>query len=249
MALQRQQRPGIGALRARNDAALAWLLLAGLALACGHGSVRGQQQPSVAPNPGIYTCIDDKGKLRTADRLIVECSDREQRVLNKDGSVKRIVPPTLTAEERAERDAQLRKEMEEKAAYNDAVRRDRNLKVRFPNEATHNRARESALEAVRASMRASAQRIKELEVERRPLQEEAEFYRGRQVPQRLKQQLEANETSVAAQRELMQTQESELQRVNRIYDVELEHLRKLWKGAPPGSISLVSAPLAQSEPR
>jgi len=248
LALQRQQQPGIGARRVRNDAALAWLLLAGLTLACGHGAVRGQ--PAGSPTAaGIYTCIDDKGRLRTADRLIADCSDREQRVLNKDGSVKRIVPPILTAEERAEREAQARKEFEEKAAYNDAVRRDRNLKNRYPNEATHNKARESALEAVRTSMRASAQRIKDLETERKPLQDEADFYRGRQLPSRLKQQLEANETSAAAQRELMQTQESELLRVNRIYDLELEHLRKLWKGAPPGSISLVSAPVAQTEPR
>jgi len=247
LALQRRQQQSICAPRARN-AALVGLLLAGLALACGHGSARAEQ-PSTSSVAGIYTCVDEKGKLRTADRPIAECSDREQRVLNKDGSVKRIVPPTLTAEERAEREAQARKEFEEKAAYSDAVRRDRNLKNRYPNEAVHNKARESALEAVRASMRASAQRIKDLEVERKPLQDEADFYRGRPVPARLKQQLEANETSVAAQRELMQTQESELLRVNRIYDMELEHLRKLWKGAPPGSISLVSAPLVQSEPR
>ena len=225
------------------------LLLVATALICIHGAARGEQPDGGGSVAGIYTCIDDRGKLKTADRPIAECSDREQRVLNKDGSVKRIVPPTLTAEERAEREARERKEFEEKAAYNDAVRRDRNLKNRYPNEAVHNKARESALEAVRSSMRASAQRIKELESERKPLQDEADFYRGRQLPSRLKQQLEANETSVAAQRELMQTQESELQRVNRIYDLELEHLRKLWKGAPPGSISLVSAPVAHSEPR
>ena len=248
MALQRRRQQSIGAPCARNDAALAWWLLAGLTLACGHGSVRAQL-PSAPSFAGIYTCVDDKGRLRTADRPIAECSDREQRVLNKDGSVKRIVPPTLTAEERAEREALARKELEEKAAYSDAVRRDRNLKNRYPNEAAHNKARESALEAVRTSMRASAQRIKDLEIERKPLQDEADFYRGRQLPSRLKQQIEANETSVAAQRELMQTQESELLRVNRIYDLELEHLRKLWKGAPPGSISLVSAPLVQTEPR
>jgi putative cell wall-binding protein len=155
----------------------------------------------------------------------------------------------MTAEERVDREARERKEFEERAAYNDAVRRDRNLKNRYPNEAAHNKARESALEAVRASMRASVQRVKELETERKPLQDEADFYRGRQLPSRLKQQLEANDTSVAAQRELIQTQEAELMRVNRIYDLELEHLRKLWRGAPPGSISLVSAPLVQTEPR
>ena len=198
---------------------------------------------------GIYTCTDDRGIRRTSDRPIVECIDREQRVLNADGSVKRIVPPTLTAEERAEREAAERKMAEERAALNDAVRRDRNLKARFPNEAAHQRAREAALEVVRIGMRTSQQRIKELEAERKPLSEEAEFFRGRSFPARLKQQLEANETSVAAQRDLIQTQEAELSRVNRIYDAELEHLRKLWNGARPGSLSLVSAPAVAPDSR
>ena len=249
MALQRRQPLSIAAARARSDAALGALLLIAAALAGGHGGAHAQQANNGAAGAGIYTCIDDKGRPRTADRPIAECSDRDQRVLNKDGSLRQVVPRTLTAEERAEREARERKELEEKAAYNDAVRRDRNLKSRYPNEAAHNKARESALEAVRASMRTSAQRVKELETERKPLQDEADFYRGRQLPSRLKQQLDANETSVAAQRELIQTQEAELQRVNRIYDLELEHLRKLWRGAPPGSISLVSAPMAQGEPR
>ena len=247
MALLRWQPPRIVARRTRGNVAFGALLLVVGALAW-HGCARAQSSNSSSVT-GIYTCIDDKGKPRTADRPIVECSDREQRFLNKDGSLRRIVPPTLTAEERAEREARERKESEERNAYNDAVRRDRNLKNRYPNEAAHNKARESALEAVRASMRASAQRVKELETERKPLQDEADFYRGRQLPSRLKQQLEANDTSVAAQRELIQTQEAELLRVNHIYDLELEHLRKLWKGAAPGSISLVSAPLVQTEPR
>lgn len=202
-----------------------------------------------ARSVGIYTCIDDKGVRRTADRPIAECSDREQRVLNADGSLKRVVPATLTSEERAEREAAERKAAEERAAMNDAVRRDRNLKARFPTEAAHQRAREAALEIVRVGMRASQQRIKDLQAERKPLTEEAEFFRGRQVPARLRQQIEANETSVAAQRDLVLTQEAELVRINRIYDNELEHLRKLWNGARPGSISLVSAPAAGAEQR
>jgi putative cell wall-binding protein len=196
---------------------------------------------------GIYTCTDDRGIRRTSDRPIVECIHREQRVLNADGSLKHIVPPTLTAEERAEREAAERKMAEERAALNDAVRRDRNLKARFPNQAAHQKAREAALEVVRIGMRTSQQRVKELQAERKPLSEEAEFFRGRSLPARLKQQIEANETSVAAQRDLIHTQEAELARINRIYDAELEHLRKLWNGARPGSISLVSAPTAQPD--
>ena len=243
MAVQRARTTNIAAARVRRAAAL------GAALVLGAGAVwthKAQAQPR--STVGIYTCTDDRGIRRTSDRPIVECIDREQRVLNADGSVKRIVPPTLTAEDRAEREAAERKMAEERAALNDAVRRDRNLKARFPNEVAHQRAREAALEVVRIGMRTSQQRIKELEAERKPLAEEVEFYRGRAMPARLKQRMEANDTSVAAQRDLIQTQEAELLRVNRIYDAELEHLRKLWNGARPG-FSLVSAPAAQAESR
>jgi len=218
--------------------AAATFAAAGLALFAAAVSPAAAQTTNAGPSGGIYTCTDDKGQRRVSERPIAECSDREQRILNKDGSLKRTVPPTLTPDERAEREAAERKLAEERAAYNDAVRRDRNLKARFPNEATHNKAREASLEAVRVAMRASNQRLKELDTERKPLAEEAEFFRGRTLPARLKQQLEANETSVAAQRELIQTQEAELVRVNRIYDIELEHLRKLWSGARPGSVGL-----------
>src|SRR3990167_9160644 len=91
--------------------------------------------------PAIYTCIDANGKRLTSDRPIVECSTREQRLLNPDGSVKCIVPPTLTADERAEQEARERQALVARAAQKDAIRRDRNLMVRFPDEAAHNKAR------------------------------------------------------------------------------------------------------------
>lgn len=239
MALQRAQTTSPAAPLARHAAALGRVLLLAALWCASQGTARAQPADS---NGGIYTCVDNRGQKRVSERPIAECTDREQRVLNKDGSLKRIMPPTLTAEERAERDAAERKQAEERAALNDAVRRDRNLKARFPNEAAHQKAREAALEVVRVAMRTSQQRLQDLETERKPLNSEVEFYRGRIMPARLKQQIEANETSVAAQRDLIQTQEAELVRINRLYDSELEHLRKLWNGARPGSISLVSAP-------
>ena len=41
---------------------------------------------AAGPAP-IYTCTDASGKKLTSDRPIAECSAREQRVLNADGSV------------------------------------------------------------------------------------------------------------------------------------------------------------------
>jgi len=194
------------------------------------------QAPARPPATAIYTCIDDKGRRITADRPIAECTGKEQQVLNRDGSLRMVLPPTLTAEERAEKEARDRAEKEARAAAADAVRRDRNLMARFPNEEAHNRAREAAIDTVRVAIRTTEQRLRALAAERKPLQDEAEFYQGRTLPPKLKSAIDANDAAVEAQRGSQATQEAELGRINRLYDAELERLRRLWSGAPAGSL-------------
>lgn len=196
------------------------------------------------PEAGIYTCVDDAGNRLTADRPIPQCAHKEQRVLNRDGSLKFVHPPTLTADERAAVEARERREAELRAARADAARRDRNLMARFPNEEAHQKAREAALDTVRLAIRASESRLKELAAERKPLINETEFYVGKPLPPRLKQQLDANEVAAEAQRIAMANQEAELGRINRLYDIELDRLRRLWSGTPPGSMGLLPGPQA-----
>lgn len=192
--------------------------------------------------PGqIYSCVDAKGNKLTSDRPIAACADREQRVLNADGSVRQVMPPTPTADERAEQEAAERRAAIERAAQKDAVRRDRNLLTRFPDEATHQRAREAALDDVRKALHNYEERLKALAAERKPLQDEAEFYVGRELPAKLRQAFDANDAAVEAQRTLIANQDAEMVRINKLYDVELERLRRLWSGAQPGSMGSLPA--------
>lgn len=188
-----------------------------------------------AQGGGIYSC-EVNGKRITSDRPIAECLTREQRLLNSDGSVRRIVPPTMTADERAvaeEREAQAALE---RANRREWVRRDRNLLQRFPNQAAHDKAREAALEDVRKGLKVSESRLERLQKERKPLDDETEFYVGKPLPVKLKQQLEGNEAATEAQRTLIANQQAELVRINALYDAELERLRRLWAGALPGTL-------------
>jgi hypothetical protein len=203
--------------------------------------VHAQGSPKPASAAGIYTCTDDQGRKITADRPIASCTAKEQRVLNRDGSLKAIYPPILTVEERAAKEAQERKLAELRAAQADAVRRDRNLLARYPSEAPHKKAREAALDTVRAAMKATEQRLRELQAEREPLMAEAEFYPNRPLPPKLRGQIDANDAAAAAQRQAALNQEAELERVNRLYDAELARLKLLWAGAVPGSLGPLSA--------
>lgn len=196
--------------------------------------------------PPIYSCVDANGKRLTSDRPILECNNREQRVLNPDGSVNKIVPPTPTADERAEMEARERAADAERAARLDAIRRDRNLLARFPNEAAHRKARESALDDVRKAVRVSEARVALLKQERKPLTDEAEFYVGKPLPAKLRQQLDGNDAATEAQRTLIQNQQAEVVRINALYDAELERLKKLWAGATPGSMGSLAAAASAS---
>ena len=207
-----------------------WALLAALALAA---AVPAWGQPA---DGRIYSCIDANGKRLTSDRTIPECAAREQRVLNSDGSVRRVVPPTLTADERADAETREREAQADRVTKQDAIRRDRNLVARFPNEAAHAKARAVALDDVRNSVRISEARVKLLTIERKPLLDETEFYVGKPLPSKLKAALDANDASLAAQRTLIQNQESEVGRIDGLYDAELARLKKLWAGAPAGSL-------------
>jgi hypothetical protein len=200
------------------------------------------QTATPASAVGIYSCIDDKGRRLTSDRPIPECNGREQRVLNKDGSLRMVKPPPMTADERADQEAAERKAALLRAAQNDAVRRDRNLITRFPDEASHRKAREAALDTVRAAIKATEARLVELASERKPLLDESEFYKGKALPAHLKQQIDANDAAVDAQRASAQNQTAELGRINRLYDAELERLKRLWAGAQPGSLGPTAPP-------
>jgi hypothetical protein len=217
-------------------AALCWLAAASPVLAAD------------APTPRIYQCTLPDGRRVTSDKPIVECmsAGKSQRELNKDGSVKGVVEAPLTEEEKAEREQIARQRDAERTAQEIEIRRDRDMLKRYPSEAAHGKARARALDDVATSVRNSEARIKLLLQERKPLENEKEFYVGKTLPNRLKLQLDANDAALEAQRSLVQNQQTEIVRVNKLYDDELARLKKLWAGAQPGTLGPVSAATAQS---
>jgi len=207
------------------------------AVLCGFSSLQ-TIQAAEPISPRIYQCVLPDGRKVTSDKPIAECMNvgKPQRELNKDGSEKAIVEAPLTEDEKAERDRIRRQREAERTAYETEVRRDRDMLKRFPNEAAHGKAREKALDDVATSVRNSEARVKLLLQERKPLLDEAEFYLGKSLPNKLKLALDANDASLEAQRSLVQNQQIEVVRINALYDADLARLKKLWAGAMPGTV-------------
>jgi hypothetical protein len=209
------------------------------------------QAPTSGQSSGtkmIYSCMDERGRRLTADRPIAECIAREQRVLNADGSLREIRPPTLTLQERADQEARERHAAQARAAKAEAEQRDRNLLIRYPDEATHQRARESALATVLKAQAQSQQRLVNLDRERASLLAEVAAQPGKLAPPRVKTLLDANEAARSAQLDASTTQTAEIQRIQRWFDAELQLLRRLWAGAPTASPSSGAAEARSAQP-
>jgi hypothetical protein len=179
---------------------------------------------------GIYSCIDSKGRRITSDRPIVDCLDREQRELNSSGVVKRVLPPSYTADERARLDAQKKLADAERARVAEEKRRDRALLIRYPNQAVHDKERAEALAQIDDVIGAVKKRGEELIKQRRDIDIELEFYQNdvSKAPSWLKRKVEDNAEQIQIQNRFLSDQGKEKQRVNARFDEELAKLKTLW---------------------
>ncbi len=185
---------------------------------------------AVAQSAGIYTCVDKAGRKFTADRPILECMDREQKILNPSGSVRSILTPPKTEKELADMVAQKKKDTEIQAQLEEEKKRDRALIGRYPNRSAHDTMRVQTLAEVGQAREVAMNRMKELMTQRDTIAIELEFYKKDPgaAPLSLRRRTEDNTRSISEQRQFMAHQDKEVVRVNARFDEELVRLKPQW---------------------
>lgn len=197
----------------------------------------------VAMAQGIYTCVDAKGRKITSDRPITECNDRAQHEITSSGTVKRVLGPTLSAQERAAQDDKEKAEAEARAQQQEEKRRVRALLSRFPNLAAHNRERAASLTQVDEAIVSAVKRVWELAALRKDINNELEFYKKdlSKMPPALRRKLDENDSNLAGQYRFITDQDLEKRRVNQRFDEDLAKLKLLWS-TPEPTASLAKKP-------
>lgn len=216
--------------RFRNPLAPTSRHIAAVALASAFAALGAPAVHAQGNAQSIYTCIDSKGRRITSDRPIVDCLDREQQRLGKTGTVREVIPPSYTREEREKLEAQRRAEAEKEARIQEEKRRDRALLVRYPNQAVHDKERQEALLQIDEVISAVNKREVALVAQRKDIDTEFEFYSSdpNKAPMWLKRKREDNEKQMEVQKRFLADQMQEKQRVNARFDEELVKLKQLW---------------------
>lgn len=200
----------------------AWLAGGALALACG------------AAQAQLFVCTTAAGRTITADRPPAECADRPVRELRPDGSVRRVIEPPLTAEQRAAREAEARRQAEEAERQRSQMRRDLSLLETYGSENEIEATRNRALGDRQVIIERANKRMDELKRERKKLDDETEFYAKRDMPEKLKRALAANNDMIKTQQKAISETRADMVRVNERYDAEVRRFRELvTSGAQP----------------
>ena len=196
----------------------------------------------------IYTCVDGAGRKITSDRPIAECNDRVQKKINPSGTVKGVLEPSLTADERAAKEEKEKRAVELREREVEEKRRDRALLQRYPNRALHDKERAEALGQIDEVINAASKRASELSEQRKAIVVDMQFYKAEptRAPPSLKRRLEENDSNQATQKRFIAEQDIEKKRVNKRFDEELAKLRQLWPmaGTVPAKAAPGPAPVA-----
>lgn len=182
----------------------------------------------------LYVCTDARGRTLTSDRPPPECADRPVRELRSDGSVRRVIEPPLSAEQRAAREAEARRQAEEADRQRAQMRRDLALLEAYATTDEIEEARNRALGTRSQLIDRANKRIEEHKRERAKLEKEAEFYVGRELPDSLKRALENNSALMRSEQRIVDDVRGDMDRVNARFDAENKRWRELISaGATP----------------
>lgn len=205
--------------RSRAPRIVATLLLCGLTGAAAQSS--------------IFVCSDAKGRTISGDRPPAECVGAI-RELRSDGSVRRVIEPPLTAEQKAARAAEEKRQREEAERQRAQMRKDLALLETYASEEEIENARAQALATRQALIERAMRRMEEHRRERSKLDSEAEFYAKREMPDKLKRAFEGNAALMRSEEKIIAEARAEMQRINERFDAERKRWRELVSaGAMP----------------
>lgn len=123
-----------------------------------------------------YRCTDSRGITHFGDTPPLQCGNVRIYELNRAGVVVRVIEPSLTPEQLAERERERAKAQEAARAAADARRRDNALLSTYTTEREFALALERDLRAIEDRIKAGRERILSIDSRRSELIDELEFY-------------------------------------------------------------------------
>jgi hypothetical protein len=186
--------------------------------------------PAAAAN--LYCCTDATGKQLCADLLPSACYGRAYREVGISGRTVRMVDAPLNSEQRIQRAAEEVRKKEQEALANEQHRKDQALLNTYGSEQDIEMMRVRAQDDVHKLIRGAQLKIDETQARRKHFEDEAEFYKKKQLPPEVQKGLRNADLEIKAQEDFITTKKQELEALQAKYDEEIRRYRELTHQRP-----------------
>lgn len=205
---------------------------------------------SAAQARSIYCCKDDRGIDACSDILPQVCYGRAYREINERGiTVKRVDAP-LTAEQRAEKEAEKKRAREEEEKRLQQERKNRALLATYSSEKDIDFMRDRAVAELENAIKHARDKHDEVVKKQKKLADEAEFYKKKGMPPELKAAMRDNDAEMKTQQSIIEAKKKEIEEVKARYDEEKSRYRELTGGKKPAAAASAQSPAARpADPR
>ena len=175
----------------------------------------------------LFCCIDATGKQECGDILPQACYGRAYREIGESGRTARMVEAPLTAEQRAQRAAEEEKQRVEETTIREQQRKDQALLNTYGSERDIEAMRARAQADVLKSIKAAEDKITEIRDGRKKYENEAEFYKKKQIPAEVQKGLSDADFEIKAQESVIESKRKDLETIRAKYDEDRRRFLEL----------------------
>lgn len=200
--------------------------------------------PAAAAN--LYCCHDPATSRRVcADSVPEQCRGRPYRILDSAGNVIKEVDAPLTAEQKAARAAEAKRQKELDEVARLQRRKDQALLETYGSLQDIDNARLHAEAEVQEAIAQTESRIAVAQKERKRWADEAEFYRRKTLPADVESGLRNADFEIKAQTELLDAKKKDLELVRQKYGEDRRRYLEILGSTRRGSAT-TSAPAPET---
>jgi hypothetical protein len=180
----------------------------------------------------FYCCVDEQGKQVCGDILPHACYGRAYRELGSSGRTMRNVEAPLTAEQRAQRAVEDERRKEQENVLREQKRKDQALLDTYGTEKDLEVLRRRSEQDVNMSIKAAADKIAEAYVQRKKFENEAEFYKKKQMPAAVEKGLRDADAEIEALQSVITSKQKDLELIRLKFDEDQRRFRELVQRRP-----------------
>lgn len=175
----------------------------------------------------VFCCADESGKQVCGDILPQACYGRAYREVGGSGRTLRNVEAPLTAEQRAQRVIDDERRKEQEAALKEQKRKDQALLDTYGTEKDIETLRRRAENDVNLAIKGAEAKIAEARKQRKKFEDEAEFYKKKQLPSAVDKGLRDADSDIKALEWVIESKKKELEALRLKFDEDRRRFQEL----------------------